>query len=155
MTLLALYLIDCTRMTSRLNRKESMVTLLYNGYFIILKVQQKTSCQELCDRMIAGICNNKKRATKTLISWVGTWKRRRMATVMFCCCLAKNGILTEKWLSIDTPQPLVTEWLCTHQYTVVCCCLTNWMGVQTDVKTDLLHLEIRMKQIHLDPHLVS
>ena len=66
---------------------------------------------------------------------------------MFCCCLAKNGIPVEKWLSIDTPQPLVTEWLCTHQYTVVCCCLTNLVGVQTD----LLHLDVQMKQIRLDP----
>ena len=71
---------------------------------------------------------------------------------MICCSsLPKNGIPAEKWLSIDTPQHLLTEWLCTHQYTVVCCCLTNQMGVQTD----LLHSDVRMEQIRLDPHPVS
>ena len=41
MTLFAIYLIDCTTITSRLSRKESTVTPLYNGYFIILKLKQK------------------------------------------------------------------------------------------------------------------
>ena len=41
MTLLEIYPIDCTRMTSRPSRKESKVTPLYNGHYIILKLQQK------------------------------------------------------------------------------------------------------------------
>ena len=60
--------------------------------------------------------------------------------VMICCYLPRIRIPVEKWLSIDTPQPLMTGWLCTHQYTVVCCCLTNLMGVQTDC----LHSDVRM-----------
>ena len=39
MTLLEIYQIDCTRMTSRLSRKESTVTPLYNGCYIILELQ--------------------------------------------------------------------------------------------------------------------
>ena len=41
MTLLEIYQTDCTRMTSRLSRKESTVTPLYNGYYIIVELQQK------------------------------------------------------------------------------------------------------------------
>ena len=124
---------------------------LYNGLQHHPQTAAETLCQELCDRMIAGSCYNKKQATMTLISWEGTWKCRSTATVMICWCLPKSRILVEKWLSIDTPQSLITGWLCSHKYTVVCCCLTNQMGVQTD----LLHSDIWMKQIHLDPHQVS
>ena len=70
---------------------------------------------------------------------------------MICCCLPKSRIPVEKRLSIDNPQPLVTEWLCTRQNTVVRNCLTNLMGVQMDC----LHLDIQMQTICLDPHQAS
>ena len=54
----------------------------------------------------------------------------RTSAGVFCCCLAKNEIPAEKWLSIDTPQPLITEWLCTRQNTVVRNFLTSQIGTR-------------------------